>query len=150
MSRQSSPESSPPIPSLKPEQQNETPLAQVSWVADASREEPEQVSGPEWVEGPWRVTGRSDYAEESSNFAIRDEEDFVLAAVITDTRKLRRRGKATARLIAAAPELYEALEELAAAFACEVIVDGKVQPADPAIAKAVLVLAKARGEGGAR
>lgn len=50
---------------------------------------------------------------------------------------------ANARLIAAAPELLEALEKLAA-FADEVT--GKVEPPLPALARAWEAIAKARGE----
>jgi hypothetical protein len=54
---------------------------------------------------------------------------------------------ANARLIAAAPELLEALRELADAFSCEITFEGVKQPEDPAIVKARAAIAKATGEG---
>jgi hypothetical protein len=80
--------------------------------------------------GPWKVT------QHDMGAFIRCPADYIIAGPV-DTR---RGHEANARLIAAAPELLEALREFVEAF------EGCYADGEPAMIKAKAAIAKATGE----
>jgi hypothetical protein len=101
------------------------------------------MTAPQFTPGPWHVVGRA----EEYNLAVcapRPGNEDRLDSVLGDEH-----AEANARLIAAAPELYEALEALRS-YGCPVC-QGDCGSANPPVVscptqQASAALAKARGE----
>jgi hypothetical protein len=96
---------------------------------------------PSWTPGPWRVADtRSDHEKRSATYEkgwdvrlVGTPESITGWGSVTTT-------EANARLIAAAPDLYEALAALTPYF------EGEHHPDHPHCEQARVALAKARGE----
>lgn len=96
------------------------------------------MSKPKFTPGPWFSVTRLSGSENHHGFKICGNDGWALAEVMpVDEDGIE--GKANAHLIAAAPELYEALETC--------LLYGAMTGDDWAIFKAETALAKARGEG---
>lgn len=99
------------------------------------------MSEPKWTPGPWGIK----LAQGSINGAQIWGKGFVTVARITrDADKPRDQKDADARLLAAAPELYEALVNRTEA-ACKGECDRAIDWHSDACLKARAALAKARG-----
>jgi glycine/D-amino acid oxidase-like deaminating enzyme len=98
-------------------------------------------NAPAWTPGPWT---RCDGMGERYTLRADNGETLIATAYFPRGRKnATDERKANARLIAAAPELYEALDELAR------MADqwsGQIEPPPPALDRAWRVLAKARDD----
>jgi hypothetical protein len=93
-----------------------------------------RASGPGWTPGPWQKSGVRSRSPEYKGHAVGpDGRDPVVVVPYTD----RHHGEciANANLIAAAPELYEAAENLIIAIGMGWDLDGVVDVAKSAIAK---------------
>lgn len=90
------------------------------------------MSEPKWTPGPWNAT------EIPYGFWIEAEKEWIATVHLQDEST-----NATARLIAAAPELYEALERCAAVCAGQ---DMTKNGLIDALEAARAALAKVRGE----
>jgi len=64
----------------------------------------------QWTEGPWKL--RPEFSEDHGQYSIEGADGIELTRVEAWMGKHREESRANARLIAAAPELYEALEDI--------------------------------------
>lgn len=92
------------------------------------------MADPRWTPGPWYIR------ERTGGFTIWSDHGAVTSTTITPLSSRRAEGEANARLVAAAPDLYEALEMVRDANES----DPHIPPS--ALAKIHAALAKARGE----
>lgn len=103
------------------------------------------MSAPQFTPGPWQRSGVRNKLGEHDCLAV-GPDGFSIAFLPIGARPGEQAGAiADARLIAAAPELYEALETLTI-FAAETIRRLKLKDTNGIVAAADSALAKARGE----
>lgn len=98
-----------------------------------------------WAPGPWAVTDADDDDPDFIWFVVAENEMWV-AAMYQFAGGEDTEGKANACLISAAPELYEALEEMIRQYDDLEIEGGEPTEMTLAHGRAHNTLAKARGE----
>ena len=108
--------------------------------ANASAPVEPTSASPEWTPGPWVVD------DPARPWNVRGPKGLVARMVYE--RASDREGNANARLIAAAPNLYAALEAINARLSAnpERTLDGAIRDMDWCAAEARAALAKARGQ----
>lgn len=98
-----------------------------------------KVSEPKWTKGPWRAVNLNG-PKVKPRWGIVSNSDEL-----GEIAEVRLGGEANARLIAAAPDLYEALQAMVEFYAADCEADCKVEEHGPA-GQARAALAKARGD----
>ncbi len=100
-----------------------------------------------WSQGPWRAGSEVNDSRDAGRWGIQNN-DFFIATTCADVEfneeRSQLREEFNARLIAAAPDLYSALEELVAVSWEDIGADDGSE--SPVMYRARLALAKARGE----
>lgn len=104
-----------------------------------------------YTKGPWVL---DEFSDEQWDICIEREEDFLVicemtSAIESSTTKLTAEDKANARLIAAAPELLEALQQAVGSLEWAASVIGDIPPKCDYIERieeAKAIIAKATGE----